>query len=164
MPAKKTKLKKVTLEYVDVEDRIRMSAQSEAEGRIVFWLTQRLCGRLVGRLAEYLEKTEPEGGVVERNAMMAFQQQDAGTRHRPAAPVRAQEGDLTVLPAKVDVAWNSKVVALSIPYASEEAAVLQLSRTELRQWMRLLHRQYRKAGWETRSWPAWITAPETGRN
>lgn len=164
MSAGKTKLKKVTLEYVDIEDRIRMSAQGEGGERIVFWLTQRLCGKLVGRLAQYLEKTEPEGGLVERNAMMAFQQQDAGTRHRHAPPVRAREGDLSVLPAKVDVAWNSQAIALSIPYGDDEAALLQLSRTELRQWMRLLHRQYRKAGWATGAWPTWITAPETGRN
>lgn len=157
-------LKKVTLLYIDIEDRIRMSAEPESGDPVVFWLTQRMSGRLVGVLTKYLEKSEPEPGLIDRDVQLAFQQQDAGWRHVPSSPVRVEGTALSVLPAKIDVSYNPSGVVLSLPVDAGGVARLQMNRVELRQLLGVLHHQYRQAGWPTDSWPSWVTAPEPGRN
>ncbi|GIT23616.1 MAG: hypothetical protein CM1200mP40_32980 [Gammaproteobacteria bacterium] len=48
-------LKKVTSEFVEAEDRFRLSALTTEDKAVAFWLTQRLLTRLVSHLSKQLE-------------------------------------------------------------------------------------------------------------
>ncbi|NTV06402.1 MAG: hypothetical protein HGA59_07855 [Chlorobiaceae bacterium] len=73
-------LKKVTLQYIEIEDRIRMSADLDGEEPAVFWLTQRLCVRLVKKLSRHLEHSAPQSLLVDKGLMLSVQQHEAGWR------------------------------------------------------------------------------------
>ena len=49
-------LKKVTAEFIQTEDRIRLSALTADDKTLALWLTQRLLSRLITHLAKWLEK------------------------------------------------------------------------------------------------------------
>jgi hypothetical protein len=51
-----TLAQRFTTEYVDFEDRIRVSHQLDSGDVVVTWLTRRLTDRLVAHLATWLEK------------------------------------------------------------------------------------------------------------
>ena len=50
------RLKKVTAEFIETEDRIRLSALTADDKTLALWLTQRLLSRLITHLANWLEK------------------------------------------------------------------------------------------------------------
>ena len=49
-------LKRLTTEYVDVEDRIRLTGELEDSETVVLWLTQRLLTKLLPHLLDLLQK------------------------------------------------------------------------------------------------------------
>ena len=53
-------LKKVTSEFIETEDRIRLSALTTEDKAVAFWMTQRLLTRLVAHLSEKIEIDSPQ--------------------------------------------------------------------------------------------------------
>ena len=49
-------LQRITTEYVNTEDRIRLSGEVEENTSIVLWLTQRLLAQLITHLFRLIEK------------------------------------------------------------------------------------------------------------
>ncbi len=158
------KLKKVTLQYVEVEDRIRMSAESDGEEPVVFWLTQRLCGRLVKRLALHLEKSAPQSILLDKGLALTFQQHDAEWRQQPTEPVRIRSISRSVLPERVDLNFPVGGASINFPLYDGESARLEMNMVELRQWMGVVYRQFQAAGWPMDVWPRWFTLADSGRN
>ena len=52
-------LERITTEYVEVEDRIRLTGESEDNQTIVLWLTQRLLTQIISHLLGLIEKQSP---------------------------------------------------------------------------------------------------------
>ena len=52
-------LQRITTEFVDAEDRIRLAGEDAAGEAVVLWLTQRLLNRLVAHLCDWLEQRIP---------------------------------------------------------------------------------------------------------
>jgi len=154
-----TAISRFTSEFVDLEDRVRLSSEV-VDGRVVsVWLTQRLLNRLVPHLAGLLEKetqNTPRGEVLQ-----AFAQQAAVTSH--AQQATGQAGVIPALSTEqwlvraVDVNAGGEAVALKFRGESVKQEVdVAMSQVQLRQWLGILRSQYVKAGWDVTSWPDWL--------
>jgi hypothetical protein len=157
-------LKKVTLQYIEIEDRIRMSADLDGEEPTVFWLTQRLCRRLVQTLSGHIEHSAPQSLLVDKGLMLSVQQHDAGWRQTFSEPVRIGRLSRSVLPEKVDLICPAGGAAIIFPLYEGEPARLQMNMLELRQWLAVVYRQFQIADWPMEVWPHWFTLAESGNN
>ncbi len=158
-------LKKVTLQYIEIEDRIRMSADLDGENSAVFWLTQRLCRRLVPRLVGHLEHSAQKSSLVDKGLMLSVQQHDAEWQQRRSEPVRICELARSVLPEQVNLYCPAEGAAIIFPLdAGGDRARLQMNMVELRQWIGVVYRLYRVAGWPMEVWPRWLALSEPGKN
>ncbi len=158
-------LKKVTLQYIEVEDRIRMSADVEGGNAAVFWLTQRLCRRLVPKLAHHLEHSAPKSIQVDKGLMLSVQQHDAEWQRKFSEPVRVFGLKRSVLPEHVNLYCPAGGAIIIFPLdVGGDQARLQMNMVELRQWMGVVYRQFRVAGWSMEVWPKWFALSEPGKN
>lgn len=166
-------LQKITTQYVDREDRIRLAGETVPEQAVVLWLTQRLLQRLVPPLCQWLEQHSPVpvGSVTSATraeVAQGFAQQAALAELQPQAPVAAEAAETAWLVTAVDLQLQAEVVrlvfrseALSGSSPSEaasdpEAVTLQIQAQPLRQWLAIVHGQCREAGWPLDAWPAWM--------
>ena len=163
-PEKNTEIlniKTVTLRYVALEDRMRMSARLEGDEQIVFWLTLRHCQRLLPALVKCLEGEKGIESAVEKSLAHSFRQKAAEweKKEKPSAePVLPSGEERSLLPESVTVVCAGKGVALFFPIEEgKKSAKLTMSLQELRQWLAILYRQFRKAEWSLDMWPEWFT-------
>jgi len=157
-------LTKVTCIYSEIEDRIRMSAIMKEGEPVVFWLTQRLCCRLVPTLTAHLEQSVLRSTLLDTGLLLSCQQRDAEWHHKPSEPVNYREASLLILPEKVDLSFSAESVGVSLPLNNEEDALMKMSLQELRQWLAIVYRQFQNACWPMDVWPDWFTLAESGRN
>ncbi len=155
-------LSKVTVTYSEVEDRICMSALVKEGDTVVFWLTYRLCSRLIPALTGHLERTVSRSALVDMGLLLACQQRDAEWQHEPSEPVRLSGASLVVLPERVDLSCSADSVILQFLIGDGEMSKLQMSMLEVRQWLAIVHRQFEHAGWPMQVWPEWFTETEHG--
>ena len=148
-------LQRLTTEYVDIEDRIRLSGEAPDGSTVVMWLTQRFLNRLVPRLFQWLERqtrSELRGEV-----MQEFAQQAAVAALAPQPPVVAAKPARALLVHAIDVTTSRERVTFGFK-ASEPGEVdarIGFNAQALRQWLGILHQQYQRAEWPTSAWPAW---------
>ena len=173
-------LQRITTEYVDSEDRIRLCGESAPNLTVVMWMTQRLLNRLVPHLLGWLEQQTAVpcgvGAGVRTEVVNSFVQQAAMASMEMQAPVQANSAQSAWLVQSVDVTVTQAVVRLTFkgqpssdqPVPSIEASVT-MQALPLRQWLSILHEQCRRAGWVPTSpeaagpvWPEWIQARHTG--
>ena len=161
-------LGRVTTVYVDVEDRFRLSGETQDGQVLVLWLTQRLLCRLVPHLVRWLDQRAPlqassPAVAAAAQVMHAFAQQSALARIGPQEPVQAAQARADWLVQKVDVSTAPQAVRLMFrPLGnSNETAGVTMEATHLRQWLGIVHGQWRQAGWPQEVWPQWMleTAP-----
>lgn len=149
-------LEKVTLDYSEPEDRLKMSAQVAQGGEpMVFWLTQRFCRRLAQALCKHCERDGVEQSLLGQELQQACRQREAEWEHKASEPVMAVAASEATLLETVDLSFAPEQVRLQIPLA-EGAAVLPLSIKELRQWLSILYRMFKRAEWPMDCWPAWL--------
>ena len=163
-------LQRLTTEYVDREDRIRLSGESEAGDTVVLWLTQRLLNRLLTPLCDWLLD---QGGPAARERTpskldhhaglrQSFAQQAARAGLTPQPPVRPAEGLPGTLVVTVNLNAQPGLMQLDFLGATDPAGVtpqlagLALPTQNLRQWLNILFDQYRRADWPLDAWPAWM--------
>lgn len=157
-------LKRITTEYVDAEDRIRLSG-SDADGNAVqLWVTQRMLNRLVPHLFEWLQRQAGEG--VRGEMLQEFAQHAAREALVPQDPVRVPGAGATLV-CEVDVTPGEHALALAFKVLEADGSKLAvgtvtLEAHPLRQWLSIIHDQYAKAGWPLADWPAW-SAPGGAR-
>lgn len=163
-------LQRITTEYVDSEDRIRLCGESAPNQTVVLWLTQRLLNRLVPHLLTWLEQqTAVPSGVgsdVRAEVVHSFAQQAAMASMEMQAPVQAQSAQSTWLVQSVDVTVNQQLVRLTFKGGQQGAdlsASVAMQALPLRQWLSILHEQCRRAGWVSPEapnavWPEWLQA------
>lgn len=163
-------LQRITTEFVEVEDRIRLAGRDQ-EGRIVtLWLTQRLLKRLLPLLCQWLEKQDTGGGGVsdpaKSEAMQDFAQQEAGVSQEPSPPVPADPASaaMDALVHEVDISRGDQRVRLLFKSprgdAPEQAPELIMDARQLHQWLGIVYRHYRVAGWPRSPWPRWMRDSE----
>lgn len=153
-------LQRITTEFVDTEDRVRLSGQLHDGSTLVLWLTRRLLDRVVPHLTEWLEQGSNQPvGLVDRDTLQGFAQQAAQAQLDAEAPVRVAPVESGWLVESLDIARGTNGVQLTFKGSGEPVALV-LAGQPLRQWLGILFAQYQRGDWPLQMWPAWII-PET---
>ena len=147
-------LERITTEYIDLEDRIRLAGEVGNAAPVVIWLTQRLLQRLVPALLQWLERQDDD--ISRAEVLQSFAQQAARAELTPQAPVQAVAGCAAWLAQSVDITRSEQLLSLTFRGADGEDATLNLAAKPLRQWLSIVHDTYLKAGWPLDMWPNWI--------
>lgn len=146
-------ISRITTQYSEVEDRIRLSGELPDETAVVFWMTHRLVARLVPVLANWLEKQTGDLPMPEVRQEMAQQAAEAGMTSQP--PVEAPACSNIVLVESVDLRFSDEAARVTFKYGNEQAAYLLLNPVALRQWLGILRRAFERGGWSLDIWPEW---------
>lgn len=162
-------LQRLTTEYVEIEDRIRVSGELAGGGTVVLWLTQRLLDRLVPHLTAWLVRQGaaasgiPSVEAVHQDVVQGFAQQAARAQLPPAAPVRAASPQAAWRVDAVDITQGEDAVLLVFKGEGGAQAVLHLAAQPLRQWLGIVFEQFLCGAWPTTAWPDWMggTCPLT---
>lgn len=157
-------LQRITTEYDEREDRIRVSGEL-ADGRtVVLWLTQRLLNRLVPHLTAWLARqvapasSIPSVQAIHQDIVQSFAQQAARAQLAPEPPVRASSPMASWRVDSVDIAQGEDAVALTFKGEAGEQVLVTLSAQPLRQWLGIVYEQILRGQWPTTAWPAWMQA------
>lgn len=187
-----TILQRITTEYIEAEDRIRLAGEA-GENTVVLWLTQRLLNRLVPYLCQWLEAHSGFGTAgssattatgqarhadIGQGIAQSFAQQAAAAALAPQPPVQATDPSTQALVHSVDVSTAQETVTLRFKGQGQEAANEQaetqaqelaqvgMNAVALRQWLGIVYQQYLRAEWSTHPWPQWMeesSGPEKTR-
>ena len=82
-------LKKVTSEFIETEDRIKLSALTTEDKAVAFWMTQRLLTRLVAHLSEKIEMDSPQLGNAPKGEGVNNSDRDIEANHESFVPESA---------------------------------------------------------------------------
>jgi hypothetical protein len=177
-------LHRLTSQYIDVEDRLRLSGETAGGDTLVLWLTQRLMNRLLPHLFNVLqtqtaEATSSPAGGLQTEMVQGFAQQAARAQLPPQQPVTAAPETRTWLVESVDIKAHTAsaeggtvpaTTAVQLLFKSREVqiAAVVMPPALLRQWLNILYDQWRLAGWSADLWPEWVrdsvpTPPAAGR-
>ena len=152
-------LQRITTEYVEVEDRVRLTGEIEAADTVVLWLTRRLLDRLVPHLALWLERRH--GDVPRPDLLLSFAQQAAQGSVTPQAPVPAWSTSRQWLVQAIDLQPGEEELRLVFKSAEGESASMGFAATPLRQWLGIVHQAYLAAQWPRDAWPGWMMEDST---
>jgi len=152
-----------TTEYIDQEDRFRISASLPNEEVAVMWLTRRLLDRLVSHLAGLLEQEtarvpmpEVQQTFAQQAAVASHQEQSKTQAQAPVTPARAQVVHEWLV-KEVDITPLEQGVSLRLRGAqAHQMIVLGMPPVMLRQWLGIVHGQYVRAQWPLECWPTWM--------
>lgn len=156
-------LSRLTTEYVEAEDRIRITGELPAHAgedsprTVVLWLTQRLLNRLLPHLLHWLERHDVPQGWDE--AVQEFAQQAAVAALQPQTPVHSAPESHAWLVHSVQLTCSPEHVQLgfqSAPPGAEHSSHLTLQAQPLRQWLNIVYDQYVRASWPVALWPQWL--------
>ncbi len=150
------RLRRFSTEYLPKEDRIRLLAELKDSQSLVIWLTQRMLNQLLPPLFRWLESHGPNS--VQAEVIQSLRQEAARAALEPQAPVRVAAQSQDWLLVAADIKTTARIAHLRFKGAdAAQQATLDLGVKPLRQWLNILHDQYRKAGWTRTSWPQWVT-------
>ena len=156
------KLHRITTEFIDEEDRLKITGISEDKETLIFWFTQRLLSRLIIHCVSWLDEASPEltkaktinresrteyQGLVQESARQSLQKEDA---------VIATLGSKSLLVKEVDVNLNDEGALFVFKEGNKKIAELALNVQHLRQWLIIIHNLWQKANWPMAIWPDWI--------
>ena len=155
-------LQRITSEYIESEDRFRLTAISDAEETIILWITQRLLIRLVAHFLGWLEKEAPKGsrssaiGNETKSALQGMAQQSASANLQNQSAVTANSDSAALLVKEIDIKMSEEVVLLVFKCDDDQKAELSFTIQQLRQWLGMIHQLWRQAGWPVSIWPDWM--------
>lgn len=157
-------LQRVTTEYVEAEDRLRLSGALVDGRTVVLWVTQRLFNRVLAPLTRWLDAhgvTGPAASAAattpaDREMLQEFAQQSAQAALTPQPRVPAEQPTDSWLVDSMDIGSNARLIRLTFKACDGRAVGVTLEAEGLRQWLAVVHSRYRRGGWATSAWPAWM--------
>ena len=165
-------LQRITTEYVDTEDRVRLSGEAEKDASIVLWLTQRLLSQVISHLLGLIEKqslnlanTDSSNPAPASSLMQGFAQQLAQSELASELPVQATAAAQSWLVLEIDITLSPEgTLALVFKRETGSAAtqegagraILTVEAKQLRQWLGIVRSQWQKAEWPLTLWPTWM--------
>jgi len=163
-------LQRLTTQYMDVEDRMRITGAASSGEAIVIWLTQRLLSRLLPHLLKQLQAQTASAAAAPVNAVQTemvqtFAQQAARAQLPEQAPVQVKPESHSWLAESIDVTTKNKPdessqdqrIKFVFKGINKEQASVIMPSTQLRQWLNILHDQWMLSGWPMSLWPDWVT-------
>ena len=157
-----TILQRITTEYIESEDRIRLTAITDAEETLILWTTQRLLIRLVAHFLGWLEKEAPEVarssaiGTGAKSALQGMAQQSAVANLHNQPAVTANSESAALLVKEIDIKIGEETVLLVFKCDDGQKAELSFTVQQLRQWLGMINRLWRLAEWPVSIWPDWM--------
>ena len=157
-----TTLQRITSEYIESEDRIRLVGTSDKEDTLVLWLTQRLLIRLIGHFLKWLDKEAPEVtrssaiGNEAKSALQGMAQQSATAKLQEQSAVAATSDSAALLVKEIDIKMSEEVVSLVFKCHDGQKPELTFTIQQLRQWLGMIHRLWGQADWPLSIWPEWM--------
>lgn len=157
-----TVLQRITSEYSDSEDRIRLTAVTDSDATLILWLTQRLLVRLLAHFLNWLENEAPEithSTAIDSRAKSALQgiaQQSAQAELPKQVAVAPSPESQNWLVREIDIKNGADVVLLVFKCADGQRAELGFTTQQLRQWLGILHTLWAEAEWPMALWPEWM--------
>jgi len=159
-------LQRITTEYIETEDRIRLGGEIGKSASIVLWLTQRLLSQVISHLLELIEKQSLNLANTDSSSLMQeFAQQLAQAELAPELPVQTTEAAQSWLVLEVDITLSPEgTLALVFKRETGSAAtqegagraILTVEAKQLRQWLGIVRSQWQKAEWPLTLWPTWM--------
>ncbi len=162
-------LLRLTSEYIEAEDRFRLTGEDIAGNTISLWLTQRLSYRLIGYLLSAISKTSSEATRNPTqdddagNLLQEFAQQAATAELPQQAAVDSKLSSEDWLVEEVDVNQDGKGnIGLIFKKEGVENVAIGFESQQLRQWLSIVRRQWTQAEWPVDLWPSWMTENNEG--
>ena len=149
-----TKLNKVTTQYIEFEDRIRVLGTGNSNETHEIWITRRLLDRLVSALLSSLKKEDKHRN--KKHVQMAFEQEVAVTNYIPETPVKISETVNSWLADSIDILSTENGVILNFKKKNLYNAELPFEFEPLRQWLFILYKTYQHSEWPLNPWPEWF--------
>ena len=150
-------LKKITLNYISEQDRLRLLAAGDDENVYLFWVTRRLLKFLIDHLEKKFSPSPKltahqrlvNSLMLETQAQSAVQNRDMHSSH-----VSSNNFKETFLITSVDVTLTEAAVSL-VWRSSATQFELKLSNDEFFQWVFAMRSTLSDADWKI-AWPEWI--------
>ena len=137
-------IKRFTTSYSENEDRISIHAETDQSDYVVMWLSRRMLDRLIPALIEKIDSSDQRDA---HHAMLqAFNQEAAVAAIKPSEPVTTQKDQKEFVVLSVDIHANDELVTMVFSYDSALFR-LGLNKTELRQWLWIIYKNYIRAEW-----------------
>ena len=149
-------LQRLTTEYIDAEDRMRLTGEIRPGETSVLWLSQRLLIRLLPHLFLWLEKQSSTAFPAEIE--QSLEQRAASETMSTEPPVQVSGQSNAWLVEAVDMTAGDHALRLSFRREGEEALSLTLSSLHMRQWLTILRTLWSVAEWPVGIWPDWMAA------
>jgi len=155
-------LQRITTEYVEAEDRLRLTGELSPGDTRVLWLSQRLLLRLLPHLCLWLEKQR--GTAFPPDIEQSLELRAATERLGQEAPVRPAAHCRAYLVLAVDINAAGATLHLSLRGEDEaDQVALKLPPLALRQWLSILHTLWSTAQWPASVWPDWVAQTDARR-
>ncbi|GAB4212440.1 MAG: hypothetical protein Fur007_04760 [Rhodoferax sp.] len=145
------RVQRITSEYVEAEDRLRLCAELDAGQRVLLWLTQRLANRLVAALWRWLGRGLQD--VPRPEVWQEFAQDRARQSLQPQPRVALEGAQASWRVDSVDLTYDHESVLLRFVGPEGAAVTLRMAELPLRQWLAILESLYRSAEWPLGAWP-----------
>lgn len=153
-------LHRITTEYIDAEDRLRLTGEKAPGEVLVLWLTQRLVHRLMDHLCRCLDNQAhhlSQSRALQADVIQTFAQQAARARLPTQPAVLASQASQQWLVTAVDINQAADKTTLTFKGSNPDGhARLTLHEQPLRQWLGIVFEQCSKAGWPVEVWPDWV--------
>ena len=145
------RLGRITTQYIDNEDRIRVLGESSEGTTCEIWLTHRLMDRLVENL---LSNVQNEG--TPDKALQVFEQEVASSTLPKQSPVEKDNQIISWLAIAIDINRDNKNISLIFKEEKSNSASISFQTVEIRQWLSIIYNAYKLAGWSLEEWPEWF--------
>ncbi len=151
-------LQRITIQYSEAEDRIKLAGELSHGGTAAIWLTHRLLQRLLPVLSNWIEQHGE--GKDQLEVFQEFAQHAARAGLDRQAPVQVAADSDSWLVYAIDIAKRPQLLALTLRGEHGQQVGIALEVTQLRQWLNILHDTYLKAGWPLDEMPMWVRVGE----
>ncbi len=161
-------LHRLTTEYIESEDRFRLTGEDQNGNALCLWLTQRLALRIIDHVVNQIAKGSPEAlqnptqDSDTSDLLQSVAQAQASSALIPQPAVDSSKVTQSVLVNEVDIT-RSPEGAVGFVFKNGEAKIgLGFQPQQLRQWLIIMHAQWTTAQWPVQIWPQWINKQNTG--
>lgn len=160
-------ISRLTTDYVETEDRLRLSGEIADGPPVSMWLTQRVGLRLLPELLRWLDArigaTPAQDAGASRSAAQdvhkevvhGFAQEAAMAELKPQERVRAGTTTGSLIET-IEIRPGEPRIVLVFRTTDGQTAGLGLTAPELRQWLAIMRGVWLNAGWPEAPWPEWM--------
>tara|TARA_E500000331_G_scaffold353699_1_gene404933 strand:+ start:465 stop:971 length:507 start_codon:yes stop_codon:yes gene_type:complete len=158
------RLQRITTQFVDIEDRVKISALSQDNETLVLWLTQRLLIRIVDRCLTFVdENIGAKGANLPVSEASSNKQPNLQQISPSEEAVVATLNCRSLLIQEVDLRYYQDQLSIVFRHNKENQFSLHFDRQQLCQWLTIIFNIWRQAEWPMTIWPKTINFFKTSK-